>query len=188
MINGQPAPLYYVDSGQINFQVPWNINTNTETYAGDGNYFLPMFTARVQRGSMSSNLAYVTAQKDSPAVMVYGNNYAVAQDAQYNVIGPGNPAKPGGNAVVYVLGVSSLAEPQVTGAAAPANRLVPFTVPVGMTIGGVPAKVTFSGLTPGGVGLMQVKFVVPSLAPGSYDLKLTVNDFVANTSKLVVGN
>jgi uncharacterized protein (TIGR03437 family) len=188
LINGKPAPLYYVDSGLINFQVPWDINTAVETYPDDPFSYAPMFTARVQRGDLSSNLAYVTSQKDSPAVMIYGDNYAVAQDAQYRTIGPSNPARPNAGAVVYVLGVSSLKEPQTTGAPAPLDHVVPFNAAVSLQIGGVQANVGFAGLTPGGIGLMQVNFTVPSLPPGTYDLKLSVNGSVANTCKLVIGS
>jgi uncharacterized protein (TIGR03437 family) len=40
--------------------------------------------------------------------------------------------------------------------------------PITATIGGQPATVSFAGLTPGFVGLVQVNLVVPALAPGSY--------------------
>jgi uncharacterized protein (TIGR03437 family) len=189
LINGKAAPLYYVDSGVIVFQVPWEVNTAQESYADEvGLTFPPMFTALVQRGDQWSNVAYVTTQKDSPSVKIYGDNYAVVQDAQFNVIGPSNAAKPGTNAVLYLVGVSSLSEPQANGAPAPLDHFVTINVPYNLVIGGVQAKVGFAGLTPTGVGLMQMNFTVPTLPPGIYDLKVFINGFPSNISKFVIGN
>src|SRR5262249_51941486 len=89
--------------------------------------------------------------------------------------------------VVYVLGVSTLAEPQTTGAGAPLDHFVTFRAALTLNVGGIALVPTFAGLTPGSVGLMQVNFRVPSLAPGNYDLKLTVNGSAANVPKLIIG-
>jgi uncharacterized protein (TIGR03437 family) len=188
LVNGQPVPLFYVSPTQINFQLPWELNTASEAYADEpGVTFLPLYSVRVQNADVSSNLAYVTGQQDSPQVVIYGDNLAVAQDSAYNLIGPNHPAKPGDTITVYLLGVNSLTAKQVTGAAAPLDSLVRFSVPTGATVGGATASIAFAGLTPGSVGLEQVNLRVPNLAPGSYDLRIAVNGFVANTVKLIVG-
>lgn len=189
LINGKPAPLYYADSGVIVFQVPWEVNTAQETYADElGGSFPPLFTALVRNGDQYSNIAYVTTQTDSPSVKIYGDNYAVVQDAQFNVIGPSNPAKPGSAAVLYLVGVSSLTEPQTDGAPAPSDHFVRFSVGSNVLIGGVQARIGFAGLTPTTIGLMQMNFTVPSLSPGTYDLKVFVNGYASNISKFVIGN
>jgi uncharacterized protein (TIGR03437 family) len=51
---------------------------------------------------------------------------------------------------------------------APLTPLSRTVAPITVTIGGVPATVAFSGLTPEYVGLYQVNLVVPSgIAPGN---------------------
>ena len=188
LVNGKPAPLFYVSSNQINFQLPWELNTANESYADEvGVTFIPMYSVRVQNGDVSSNLAYIVGQQDSPQIMIYGNNLAVAQDSSFNTITTDHPAKPGDTVVVYMLGVNSLASPQTTGAAAPLGALVRFNGSTTATIGGTNATVAFAGLTPGSVGLEQVNVKVPNLAPGSYDLRVTVNNIASNTVKLLVG-
>ncbi|HYL76719.1 MAG TPA: hypothetical protein VEU96_21065 [Bryobacteraceae bacterium] len=188
LVNGVPAPLYYVSPTQINFQLPWELNTANETYADEaGASFLPMYSVRVQNGDVSSNLAYITGQQDSPQIMIYGDNLAVAQDSAYNTIGPNHPAKPGETIIVYMLGVNSLTAKQVTGAPAPSDSPVRFNSPINAKLGGISAIVDFAGLTPGSIGLEQVNVRVPNLQPGTYDLTLSVNGFPSNTVKLIVG-
>jgi len=188
LVNGVPAPLFYVSATQINFQLPWGLNTANESYADEaGVTFIPMYSVRVQYNDLSSNLAYIVGQQDSPQIMIYGSNLAVAQDSAFNTIGTDHPAKPGDTIVVYMLGVNSLTATQTTGAAASLDTLVKFNGVTTATIGGTNSVVAFAGLTPGGVGLEQVNVRVPNLAPGSYDLRITVNNISSNTVKLIVG-
>ena len=71
-----------------------------------------------------------------------------------------------------------------TGAgSSPLSRLLQ---PITATIGGQPATISFAGLTPGFVGLIQVNLVVPALAPGSYPLVLKANAFTSNASLITV--
>jgi uncharacterized protein (TIGR03437 family) len=51
------------------------------------------------------------------------------------------------------------------------------------TIGGQPATVLFSGLTPGFVGMAQVNLQVPYLAAGAYPVVLTMGN---STSKQAI--
>jgi uncharacterized protein (TIGR03437 family) len=188
LVNGRPAPLFYVSPTQINFQLPWELSTSNEVYADEsGGSYLPLYTVRVQDGDLSSNLAYVTGQKDSPQVMVYGANFAIAQDSSYALIGPSHPARQGETIVVYLVGVSSLGATPETGAAAP-DTLVHFAGNVNASVGPQAATVSFAGLTPQSVGLQQVNLKVPFLQSGTYDLKISVNGWISNTVKLAVGN
>jgi uncharacterized protein (TIGR03437 family) len=188
LVNGKPAPLFYVSPTQINFQLPWELNTANEVYADEAAVsFLPEYTIRVQSADLSSNLAYIIGQRDSPQIMVYASNLAVAQDASYVVIGPDHPATPGATITVYVLGVSSLSSNVTTGQAAPTDTLVRFTGLVSATIGNQTAPIIFAGLTPQAVGLEQVNLRVPALSPGAYDLRITVNGAPSNIVKLYVG-
>ena len=59
---------------------------------------------------------------------------------------------------------------------------------VQVTVDGQPADVLFAGLTPGGVGLYQINFVVPASArSGNLDVEITQEGAKANTTKLLVG-
>ena len=188
LVNGRPVPLWYVSPTQINFQLPWELSTSNEIFADSpGSSYLPIYTVRVQDGDLSSNLAYLTGQKDSPQLMFYGSNLAVAQDSSYATIGPSHPAKPGEMIVVYLLGVSSLTATTATGDAAPLDTLVQFSGQVSASVGNQAATVFFAGLTPQSVGLEQMNLRVPFLQPGVYDLKVSVNGWVSNAVRLHVG-
>ncbi len=58
-----------------------------------------------------------------------------------------------------------------------------------MTIGGIPATVSFSGLAPGFVGLYQVNVEVPANAPvgDAIPVVLTIGGVTANTVTVAVG-
>ncbi|MBZ5595662.1 MAG: hypothetical protein LAP39_25770 [Acidobacteriia bacterium] len=75
-------------------------------------------------------------------------------------------SKAGDVIVVYCAGLGTVTAPVASGAAAPADPLSRTVTPV-VTIGGLPAQVMFSGLTPGYAGLYQVNAVVPAgVTPG----------------------
>jgi uncharacterized protein (TIGR03437 family) len=188
LVNGKPAPLFYVSPGQINFQLPWELNVAQESYADQpGATFVPAYTVHVVSAGLSSNLAYIYGQQDVPVVMVYGDGYPVAQDSQYRVIGPANPARPGDTIVVYYLGARQFRSAvPATGEAAPLDRLIQVLAN-SASVGTQAATVTFAGLTPGGVGLQQINIRVPNLAPGSYNLGVIINGVQANVTRLIVG-
>jgi len=57
-----------------------------------------------------------------------------------------------------------------------------------LTVDGQAADVVFAGLTPGGVGLYQINFIVPANArAGNLDVDITQAGVKANATKLVVG-
>lgn len=83
-------------------------------------------------------------------------------------------------------GSGALDHAVATGAAAPSNPLARVVQPITPTIGGQAATVSFAGLTPGFVGLVQVNLVVPALASGSYPVVLKSNAFTSNAPLITV--
>jgi uncharacterized protein (TIGR03437 family) len=60
-------------------------------------------------------------------------------------------------------------------------------LPVVVTVGGMPAKVTFAGVTSGLVGVTQINFVVPSnLAAGPQKVVVTVGGIAAPPANLTI--
>ena len=96
-------------------------------------------------------------------------------------------AKPGDVITLYGVGFGPVTP------AIPAGQLVQqlnsLTMPLQMSLGGVPVIPSYSGLAPGYTGLYQFNLTVPNLSPGNAALTFTLNG-VAGTQTLyiAVGN
>ncbi len=172
-LGGRTAPLTYVGPTQINFQVPY------ETGLGSS-------TVIVNAGGLASRPVPVIVADAAPGVFVYGNNWAVIQNADYSLNGPSNPAKVGDYLTLYGTGGGAVNPALATGAAAPASPLSHTTAAITASINGVPAKVTFAGLTPGDVGLLQVNLQVPDLPTGNYSIQLSIGGTTSNTPTIAI--
>ena len=94
--------------------------------------------------------------------------------------------KPGAAIFVYFTGQGALDYRVADGAAASSTPISQAVAPASAAIGGQPAGVLFTGMTPGFASLAQMKIVVPSLAPGTYPLILTVGGVQTNAGNVDV--
>ncbi len=173
-VNGQTAPVFFASPGQINFQVPW------ETATGTANV-----TVSVAGGV--SNTVSVPVVTAGPGLFVSGSSAIVQNYPSYALNSPGNPAAAGSYIVAYLTGSGPVSPTPADGVAAPLNSVVHATAPVAATIGGTAATVSFAGLAPGFVGLVQVNLMVPTgLAPGTYPLIVTIDGQASNAGNVSV--
>ncbi len=160
-VNGVAAPLYYVSPTQVNFQVPF------ETPLSGA---VPVVV--LQGGGASAAEAVVLAEY-APGIFTYARTPSVVDPVivhggDNSLVTPSNPASAGEFVVIYVTGVGSFDNPPATGAPAGLLPLARSSVTPVITVGGLPAQVLFSGLTPGNVGLVQINVLLPSsLAAGN---------------------
>jgi len=99
------------------------------------------------------------------------------------------PALRGETISIYCTGLGAVSNPPATGLAAAAAD--PFSVTTStttVTIGGLVAQVSFSGLAPGAVGLYQVNVQVPTGAPAgdAVPVTLTIGGATSNTVTIAV--
>jgi len=177
-VNGEAAPLFYADSGQIDAQMPWDIPGGT------------MAAVIVKNGSSTSNAAAVwVPATGTPGISVYSNNRAVVVNQNGTVNSPTDGAAVGDQVVAYFTGGGpvQVAGKLASGAPAPSG-LAPVTGNAAVTVGGAQATVKYIGLTPGSIGLYQVNFVVPQLAKGSYPVVITIADQASNNPVMTVSN
>jgi uncharacterized protein (TIGR03437 family) len=163
MINGVAAPLQFVSGGQINAQAPW------ELVPGQANVV-------VTRAGVASQAAAAQVSMFSPAL--FGFNLGTAQAIAINVDGtiaasPGaitgitsHPAMAGDTVTFYASGLGPLDNPPPSDGVGSLDQLRQTTTPLTIMVGGVPAQVAFSGLSPQFVGVYQVNMVVPSGVTG----------------------
>jgi uncharacterized protein (TIGR03437 family) len=171
-LGGRTVPLTYVSPTQINFQVPYETPLGTASLT-------------VTANGVASAAASFTVASSAPGVLTYGDNWAVVQNQDYSVNGPSNPAKTGSYVTLYGTGAGAVSPAVPTGAAAAA---LPLSTVANVTasINGVPATVTFAGLTPGNVGLLQVNLQIPALPGGTFPIQIAVGDARSNAPSIAV--
>jgi uncharacterized protein (TIGR03437 family) len=171
LLNGVPAPLYYVSPGQVNFQIPYSV---TDTV-----------TVQVVNGGIPGNARSVGITSRAPRFLIWpaslaSGGYAIAVNADGSLPLPSgtkvpgytsHPAKPGDTIVIYGVGFGQTSPAAVEGAAANTSPLqtIPGTIPV--TFGGgfqgrpTSGNASYVGLTPTAVGLYQVNIKLPDDIP-----------------------
>jgi uncharacterized protein (TIGR03437 family) len=185
-IGGNSVPLFFVSPGQINFQAPFLSVTGTTT--------VPMTIAQ---GSMSTTVnvriapaapALFTANAQGTgqgSVVIAGTASLAAKAEAY----PGSRAAKAGEYIsIYCTGLGDVTNRPTLGSASPSNPLArTLTTPV-VTIGGVTATVSFSGLAPGYVGLYQVNVQVPDgvAAGDAVPVTLSLGGIAANQVTIAV--
>ena len=173
-VNGESVPLVYVDSGQINAQMPLDVK------AGVG-------TLVVKNGSAVSNSVAITIPAAAiPGVFAYGANHTAAENyPSYAVNSSTAPATVGQYVIVYFTGGGTVqgGSAIVTGRATP-DQIFPVTATYSATVDGVAAPVSFVGLTPGFAGLYQANIMIPNVPAGQHPLVLTVGGVASNSTTI----
>ena len=187
-INGVAAPLFFVSPGQINFQVPWELLGQTQaslTVTSNGLMSDPqtVILAPFDPGIFATNAAG-TGQGD---ILITATGEVAAPSGSI----PGGAARPANRGefiLISCTGLGAVTNPPATGAPASASPLSMTTATPSVTIGGVPGTVSFSGLSPGFIGLYQVNVQVPGNAAtgDAVELVLTIGGVTSNTVTIAV--
>jgi uncharacterized protein (TIGR03437 family) len=190
-----PGRLAYVSGTQINVQVPWEL-------AGAGSAIMKVTlsnsSSRNARsdnsrlGTFRTQTIEIPIASHSPAFFEYlevqsGRMLAAALDDQSRVIGSGNPVRSGNVIQFFVNGLGEVtgAQPR-SGEVTPAAPLAMTKSTPVVTIGGLSATVSFSGLAPLNVGLYQVNAVVPEgLASGIQPVVLSIGGLNSTTAVVI---
>ncbi len=176
IIGGTPAPLYFVSPGQINAQIPFNLNPASQ-------YQVIASANGALTTPVTIQLAPVT-----PGLAAYASGALIAQHASDGtLITATSPAQPGEYVVAYLAGMGATTVPVQTGVGSPSSPLAYAAVSPTLTLNGVTVPVAFAGLTPGLVGLYQIDFQIPPGTPGgTLTLVLTQDTFGSNTTTIPV--
>jgi len=163
-VGGREAPLFFVSPTQINFQVPWELAGQAQAaiaVTAGGATGAPV---SVPLTSTAPGLFSVGASgRGQGAVLIGGFVLAAATGGMAGA----RAAVPGDTVSIFCTGLGAVSNPPPSGAAAGSSPLSNLLKAPGVTIGGVPAKVTFAGLAPGFAGLYQINAEVPAgLEPG----------------------
>ena len=160
--DGVSAPLFYVQAGQINLQVPYAV-------AGAAVTHVQVLYQGKSAGALDLPVA-------AAAPGVFG--VAINQDGSTNSESSSSPR--GGILTLFATGEGLSDGPNLSGQAAAAPYPHPL-LPVSLAIAGIQAELLYAGAIPGGAGALQVNARVPAgfVPPGAAVMELTVGSFQA---------
>lgn len=164
LVSGIPAPLFFANAGQINFQVPMEVAGATEA------------TIRVLRDQQMSDSVSIAVRESDPALFVWpGTDRAIALTATAGLVQPDQRAAPGQTIVLFGTGQGPLDNPVDTGLLATGSPLSRAARPVTVRFGSQAAgDVAFAGLAPGFAGLLQINVTIPVDAPSGEAVPLSL--------------
>jgi uncharacterized protein (TIGR03437 family) len=166
-VNGVPAPLYYVSAGQVNVQIPYEVN-------GQPQASLAVTYKGIASAAQSIKIA-ASAPRLYPSIF--------NQDGSVN--SADNPASSASIVTLFATGHGITSPPSTTGKAA----AVPYPQPVGpvrVSIGGQDAEILFAGSAPETAGVIQVNVRLPAGTGGNTtEVLLTVGDATSQNGILV---
>ena len=170
-MGGKAAYVYYVSPTQINVLAP-NLGT--------GNLSVTVTTPAGTSAPFS-----ITSSAVQPAFLVlWPTTYVLATDTNYNILAKNGTVsgltttatKPGETIILWGTGFGPTTPPAPLGQAVPSDQAY-RVAGVTVTIGGTPANVIATALSPGNAGLYQVAITVPlGLAGGDYSVIATTAD------------
>src|SRR5262249_22539434 len=139
-INGLAAPLFYVSSGQINLQVPWELAGLNEA------------SLIVAVGGAASAPLAVKLDVAAPGLFADGMQGAILISSSGDVAAPAGsilnraarPARRGEFISIYCTGLGPVTNRPQSGLGSPGDPLSVVTTTPTVTIGGTPATVTFA--------------------------------------------
>ena len=173
-----PGRMIYVSPGQINLQVPWELQGQTSAQI--------KVTIEDTQGPVYT-LPLTIA---SPAFFTYASgsqHLLAALDSANRLISSTHPAQRGQVVQLYANGLGPVDHQPATGEPASASPLSHTLTLAEVTIAGQAATVQFSGLAPGFPGLYQVNVEVPSGVPaGTQPVVLKINGVDSPAANLPV--
>jgi uncharacterized protein (TIGR03437 family) len=166
----------YVSPSQINAILPSNVPT------GDAQL-------TVTYGGLTSQPAAIHVVSTAPGIFFQPPNTAVAQNVasptNYPLNQPSAPATPGQIVILWATGMGPIATPDNAAPGVPADMT---SVPVTITVGGIPAQRLYAGRQPVFAGVDNIYFTVPQGVPYGCQVPVTISaaGTAANTTTIAV--
>jgi uncharacterized protein (TIGR03437 family) len=166
-VNGVPVPMLFVSGGQINGQLPFNIDGNAQmtlrTPGGISDNFnfsiLPAAPSIFRSGSAGPQVGLATITRADNGELVT----------------PTNPVRGGDSIVIWATGLGRTMPAIDAGLPSPSDPLASAVITPTVILAGVALDVQYAGLAPGSVGLYQINATVPKTVPQGLDMPLVIS-------------
>jgi uncharacterized protein (TIGR03437 family) len=174
-----PAPLLFVSGDQINFQIPWELASSAPG----------SLQAVVEARGVASDPVEVAVARHTPSIfafdaerpargIVLNLDYTVAQPSGAIPGLSSRPAQRGGVIIIYATGLGPVSPPPQTGGLGLDDQggwiRRDTTETAVVRVGGIPANVSFAGLSPDFVGLYQVNAALAANTPLGDAVPITI--------------
>lgn len=188
LVNGIPAPLFYVSPTQINFQIPFELQGQAQANVTVSAANLASNALRIALSTGAPGIFSVNQSGTGQGAILIGNSGMLA--AQSGAFRNARPVQRGETISIFCTGLGAVSNQPLTGSAPDSARLSSSTGAPRLTVGGAVANVTFAGLAPGFVGLYQVNAEVPVNAPigSSVLVQLNAEGILSNLVTISVEN
>jgi uncharacterized protein (TIGR03437 family) len=178
-VNGTFAPLLQsVSPTQVNAQLPFDV---------DGNARITLYTT----GGKSDNLN-ITILPAAPSVFratgelaADGAGAMVYRGVNNSLVSAFNPVRDGDDLVIFGTGLGQTSPAIPAGDEAPADPLSRAVIQPEVSLDGIPLRVDYAGLTPGGVGVYQINAKAPSGLREGQGVPLTIRQGGMSTTLAV---
>jgi uncharacterized protein (TIGR03437 family) len=190
-INGKPAYVWYLSTGQLNVQAPEDTTTGNVaiTVTNCKATSSPIMFARraLAPGFLAPTNYTANGTQYLVAFFNSDNAYVLNTSVGASFGLTSRSAKPGDQIYTYGIGFGDVTPSILPGVIGAQATLVNK---VAISFGSTPATISYQGLTPGAVGLYQFNFTVPTtLANGDYQINATQGGTtVPQTMSLTVHN
>jgi len=174
--NGIPAPLFYVSPKQINAQAPYGLAPGSAT--------MQVTTPGSPAVSLNVNFAATAPGIFTAGQAGVGQGLILRAD-DFQVVDSSAPTRAGAFITIYCTGLGAVASPLLEGNPAPSPPTTTASIPQ-VSIGNVPAQVTFSGLAPGYAGLYQVNVQVPTGVPSGNAVPVVLTSLGASSNPVTI--
>jgi len=176
-----PGHLFFVSPGQVDVQIPWEFqgqpSVSMKVSVGGNAWFL------------QSDVYTLSLATYCPNFFIRSGTVAAIDFTLGAIVSQSAPARRGDIVELYANGLGPVTNQStvVSGQPSPLTPLAQTPTTPTVTIGGVNAPVSFSGLAPNLVGLYQVNITVPPNAPsGMQPVVLTIGGVSTPVAELPV--
>jgi uncharacterized protein (TIGR03437 family) len=171
LLNGLPAQMYYVSPLQVNLLIPSNL-------------IAAKFTLQLVRDGTAGPAVEIQLREAAPALFLLEPGVAVVTRADFSLVTPDNPARPGEVVILWATGMGPVVPPLLYGQAPMQAAWIAMYSEFRVLIGDLelPAdRLIYAGVAPFYGGLYQVNLRLPDALEENPEIRIAVGDSISPT-------